>query len=162
MNQESFNPFGLLKRDEATPIPKIVGSWEAIFKTPDETNENYDRLIDLRGGIAEVKAASKPSQAASAVPKVGLMLLSYPTLVLIMACEAIQSYTEYCVYSCADVILFCLVAPIKHFKEIFKVSIRTPKGSSARDQSIFMPQLSVLPFTSPQRGGINRWLNTVI
>ncbi|VDK24582.1 unnamed protein product, partial [Taenia asiatica] len=67
-NEES-NPFGLLKRDEATPTPKLADSWEAIFKTSDDTNETYDRLIDLQDDSAEVKIASKPSQAASAVPK---------------------------------------------------------------------------------------------
>ncbi|CDS43245.1 FCH domain only protein 2 [Echinococcus multilocularis] len=69
-NEESFNPFGLLKHDEGTPTPKVVGSWEDTFKTPDDTNETYDRLIDLRDNSDEVGTASKPSHAASAGTKV--------------------------------------------------------------------------------------------
>ncbi|KAL5964087.1 hypothetical protein TSMEX_008200, partial [Taenia solium] len=68
VNEES-NPFGLLKRDEATPTPKMADSWEAVFKASDDTNETYDRLIDFQDDSAEVEIASKPSQAASAVPK---------------------------------------------------------------------------------------------
>lgn len=69
-NEESFNPFGLLKHDEGTPTPKVVGSWEDTFKTPDDTNETYDRLIDLRDNGDEVGTASKPSHVASAGAKV--------------------------------------------------------------------------------------------
>ncbi|KAH9284026.1 F-BAR domain only protein 2 [Echinococcus granulosus] len=68
-NEESFNPFGLLKHDEGTPTPKVVGSWEDTFKTPDDTNETYDRLIDLRDNGDEVGTASKPSHVASAGAK---------------------------------------------------------------------------------------------
>ncbi|VDM31917.1 unnamed protein product [Hydatigera taeniaeformis] len=87
-NAESFNPFGLLKRDESTPTPKTIGSWEAIFKTSDDTTETYDRLIDLRDDSIEAKTTSTPSQADSTAPKVESMLKLSTSFAFTQVCHA--------------------------------------------------------------------------